>query len=82
MIWASSADQVMAPFFEATGLVIGPNMKLLVKAKPTIHTAYGMTLVIEGIDPAYSLGDLEARKREVRARLQAEGIWPGSTMTS
>lgn len=35
----------------------------------------GFTLHIDAIDPTYTLGDLEARKREIRERLRAEGIF-------
>ncbi|MGS0753413.1 hypothetical protein ACVBEH_00825 [Roseateles sp. GG27B] len=34
-----------------------------------------MSLVIDGIDPEYTLGDLEAKKREIRERLQREGLF-------
>lgn len=55
--------------------VLGPGIKLLVRAKPTFHEVYGLSLVIDAIDPDYTLGDLEARKKEIRARLQREGVF-------
>ena len=36
---------------------------------------YGFSLEIDGIDAGYTLGDLEARKRDIRDRLQREGLW-------
>ena len=75
MIWADTARQIVPPFERATGMVLGGGIKLLVRAKPGMHALYGMSLVIDAIDPEYTLGDLEARKREIRARLQREGLF-------
>jgi len=75
LIWADTANQIVPAFERATGVVLGAGIKLLVRAKPTAHPLYGMSLVIDAIDPDYTLGDLEARKREIRARLQREGLF-------
>ena len=75
VIWAGTANQIVPDFERATGMVLGAGIKLLVRAKPTMHALYGLSLVIDGIDPQYSLGDLEARKREIRARLKREGLF-------
>lgn len=75
MIWASTAAEIVPVFERATGVVLGAGIKLLVRAKPTMHPVYGMSLVIDGIDPAYTLGDLEAKKREIRERLLREGLF-------
>lgn len=74
VIWADSANRIVPAFEQATGVVLGGGIKLLVRAKPTMHALYGMSLVIDAIDPDYTLGDLEAKKREIRARLQREGL--------
>jgi exodeoxyribonuclease VII large subunit len=57
---------------------LGGGIKLLVRAKPAMHALYGMSLVVDAIDPDYTLGDLEAKKREIRARLQREGLFDGN----
>ena len=75
MIWADSANQIVPRFERATGVVLGAGIKLLVRAKPTLSPQYGLSLVIDAIDPDYTLGDLEAKKREIRARLQREGLF-------
>jgi len=75
MIWAETANRIVPAFERATGVVLGAGIKLLVCAKPTAHPLYGMSLVIDAIDHDFTLGDLEARKREIRARLQREGLF-------
>lgn len=75
VIWADAANQIVPAFEQATGVVLGAGIKLLVRARPTAHALYGMSLVIDAIDPAFTLGDLEAKKREIRTRLQREGLF-------
>lgn len=74
MIWSSVANKVLPAFESATGMVIGPGMKLLVQAKPSFSAQYGLSLEISNIDPSFSLGDLEAKKREIIARLTREDL--------
>lgn len=75
VIWESTANNIVPAFERATGVVIGAGIKLLVRARPTMHPLYGLSLLIDAIDPEYTLGDLEARKREIRVRLQREGLF-------
>lgn len=75
MIWAGTANTIVPQFEQATGVILGPGIKLLVRARPTVHAQYGLSLAIDGIDPEYTLGDLEARKREIRERLKSEGLF-------
>ena len=75
VIWRTTADRILPEFEKATGVVIGPGIKLLVLARPVFHAQYGLSLEIEAIDTEYTLGDLEARKREIRERLRREGVF-------
>lgn len=74
-IWASTASRIVPQFERATGVTLGAGIKLLLRARPVFKAQYGFSLDIEAIDPDYTLGDLEARKREIRSRLQAEGVF-------
>jgi exodeoxyribonuclease VII large subunit len=74
-IWAATANKILPAFEKATGASIAPGIKLLVRAKPIYKPQYGFSLDIDAIDPDYTLGDLEARKREIRTRLQQEGLF-------
>ncbi|MFI8619263.1 exodeoxyribonuclease VII large subunit [Acidovorax sp. NPDC077693] len=74
-IWANTASRILPEFENATGAQIGPGIKLLVRAKPVFKPQFGFSVEIDGIDPDYTLGDLEARKREIRERLQREGLF-------
>lgn len=75
MIWAGTASRILPDFEKATGAVIGAGIKLLVRAKPVFKAQYGLNLEIDAIDSEYTLGDLEARKKEIRARLRQAGVF-------
>lgn len=75
VIWAELARRLLPDFEAATGANLAPGIKLLVRAKPVFKAQYGFSLEIDGIDPNYTLGDLEARKREIRQRLKREGLF-------
>lgn len=75
VIWQSTASAILPAFEQATGSQLAPGIKLLVRARPVFKAQYGFSLDIDAIDPAYTLGELEARKRDIRARLQAEGVF-------
>ena len=74
-IWSSTASRILPEFERATAAQIGPGIKLLVRAKPVFKAQFGFSVEIDAIDPDYTLGDLEARKREIRERLQREGLF-------
>src|SRR5450759_3628628 len=75
VIWQSTANSILPEFERATGAQLASGIKLLVRARPVFKPQYGFTLEIDAIDSEYTLGDLEARKREIRERLQAEGVF-------
>lgn len=75
ILWASTANRILPEFERATGASLAPGIKLLVSARPVFKPPYGFSLDIDAIDPNYTLGDLEARKREIRARLQQDGVY-------
>jgi exodeoxyribonuclease VII large subunit len=75
VIWSSNASRILPEFEKATGAVIGPGVKLLVRAKPVFKPAHGFSIEIDAIDPQYTLGDLEGRKRDIRARLHRELVF-------
>jgi len=74
-IWATTANKILPQFEKATGASIAPGIKLLVRARPVYKPQYGFSLDVDAIDPDYTLGDLEARKREIRTRLQQERVF-------
>ena len=75
MIWASTAARILPEFERATGATLAAGIKLLARARPVFKPQYGFSLEIDALDAGYTLGDLEAGKREIRERLQREGLY-------
>ena len=75
MIWRSSYNNIAKCFEQATGSPLCSGLKVLVRVVVTFHEAYGYSLQIIDIDPSYTLGDVERRRRETIAMLMAEGVW-------
>lgn len=73
-IWASRFSRLNAEFRAATGSPLASNIKIMLQATATFHPVYGLSLNITDLNPEYTLGDLLRRRREMIARLQAEGI--------
>lgn len=66
---------LLAPYFErTTGRKLAAGMKVLVCVNVTFHELYGYALNVTDIDPTYTMGDLARRRREILARLEADGV--------
>jgi exodeoxyribonuclease VII large subunit len=74
IIWASRFRMLSAYFESASGESLKSGIKVLVKASVDYHELYGLSLQIIDIDPTYTLGDLEAQRREIIKKLEAAGI--------
>ena len=46
----------------------------MIKASIEFHEIYGFSLNIKDIDPNYTLGDIERKKRETISKLESEGV--------
>lgn len=73
-IW-SFTYRMLKPYFETTaGRPLEKGMKVLINAEVVFHELYGFSLNIKDIDPAFTLGDLERKKREILGQLEREGV--------
>jgi exodeoxyribonuclease VII large subunit len=74
IIWAS-AYRMLKPYFEtSTGYELTSGIKILILSRVEFHPVYGLSLNIQDIDPTYTLGDVERKKREIIQRLEKEGV--------
>lgn len=73
-IW-NSTFQRLKPFFEQeTGLALSVGLNVLLQVNVSFHEVFGYSLVVSDIDPTYTMGDMARRRREILARLEAEGV--------
>ena len=75
VIWKSAYLSLASRFRVATGDELRAGLRLLVRVVVTYHEVYGFSLQIVDIDPAYTLGEVERRRRETIARLKSDGVW-------
>lgn len=73
-IWAGNYSKLYNKFLKATGQVLATGMKVLVNVSVSYHRLFGMKVVINDIDPSYTMGDMERQRQEILKRLTAEGI--------
>lgn len=73
-IWAFTY-RMLKPYFETTtGRSLEKGMKVLLNVEVVFHEVYGFSLNIRDIDPTFTLGDLERKKREILEQLEKDGI--------
>ena len=75
VIWRSAYLPLASMFEAATGATLRAGLRVLVRVIVTYHEIYGFSLQIVDLDPRYTLGEVERRRRETIARLQQEGVW-------
>ena len=74
IIWASKY-RFIAPYFESvTGSPLSEGMSVLVEVQVNYSQLYGFSLIINDIDPEYSLGVKELERQRTIERLTREGL--------
>lgn len=73
-IWAYEYRSLSNRFKTATRESLKPGMRVLLLATVGFHEVYGLSINIKDIDPAYTMGEMARKKREVIERLEKEGI--------
>ena len=74
-IWASNYGNLYHKFLKATGQVLTTGMKVLVNVTATFHRLYGIKVIINDIDPSYTMGDMERQRQEIINRLKEAGVF-------
>lgn len=75
VVWASTYAVLAARFEAATGCRLRSDMKILVRVNVNFHAVYGFSLVINDIDPDYTVGDLARKRNAIIAKLKEEGVY-------
>lgn len=74
-IW-SYTFRMLKPYFETTtGQVFGEGIKVLLQVTVEFHEAFGLSLNIKDIDPAYTVGDMAVQRKIIIDRLKNEGVF-------
>ena len=74
IVWASVYARLRCEFERATGQPFASGMNVMVEVSANFHEQYGLSVVITGINPTYTLGDMARQRQEILNRLRREGI--------
>lgn len=72
--WANVWSMLSKYFEESTGMALQVGMQVEVDVNVDFHPVYGLSLVVVGINPEFTLGGLMRQRRETIARLEKEGM--------
>ncbi len=75
MIWQAQVSRIIEQFKLATGVALQAGQKILLLAEVTFHEKFGFSLAIQDIDPAFTLGELEANLNKIRQQLIKEQLY-------
>ena len=73
-IWAGTYRKLYEKFLNSTGQVLVTGMKVLVNVSASFHRLYGIKVVINDIDPSYTMGDMVRQRQEILKRLAEENL--------
>lgn len=74
VIWERNLRLLKSRYGKELDNLLRDGIEVRIKARVDFHERYGLKLNIEDIDPAFTLGQLELRRRQTLEALQLEGL--------
>lgn len=74
VIWPRSYLFLQNKLKQLLPFILEPGSEVLMKVKVDFHERYGLKLVIEDIDPSYTLGQAEMARQKIVERLKSERL--------
>jgi exodeoxyribonuclease VII large subunit len=74
VIWSSRYRFIKSFFENSAGESLRDGLKILVRVKIEYHEIYGLSLVINDIDPAYTIGEMALKRQQILKKLEDEGV--------
>ena len=75
VIWAKRFSFLKPLFENITGESLKEGFKILIKIAVEYHEVYGLSLVINDIDPAFTIGEMAVRRKQIIRKLEQEGVF-------
>ncbi len=72
--WANKVGFLHSKFLSMTGEELKSDMKVMLKVAVSYHVSFGLSLNVIDIEPAFTLGDRQARKLEILETLTVKNI--------
>jgi exodeoxyribonuclease VII large subunit len=75
VIW-SKRYRFLKPLFEnITGESLKEGQKILIRITVEYHEIYGLSLIINDIDPAFTIGEMSLKRQQIILKLEEEGVF-------
>lgn len=74
IIWATRFMELKYNFESVTGQKFESGLKVMVKVSANFHEQFGFSLLINDVNPDFTLGDMARQRLEIIRRLTQEGI--------
>lgn len=74
VIWASDFKRIQRILGATAEGVFAEGLEVRLKGRLDFHERYGLKLIVEEIDPTYTIGKLEIERRKLIAELQTEQL--------
>lgn len=75
IIWAYQYERISQRFFRSTGSPLREQIQVLIQVEVQYHERYGLSLLVQDIDPAFTLGQLEMERRQTIEKLRKAGLY-------
>lgn len=74
IIWASIYKQIEPYFLSAAGVPLQAGVQVMLFVRVQYSALYGLSLIVDDIDPAFTVGEAEMKRNQTLERLAAEGL--------
>lgn len=75
IIWKSKSKEIFDKFKLSTGQKLLAGINVLLKVKANYHPLYGIKLIINDIDPSFTIGGMVSNIADIRSRLRKKQIY-------
>ena len=73
--WRSRWMILKPHFIHVAGKLLTKGMKVLLAVSPQFHENYGFSWIISDLDPTFTIGDMELKRKRIIAQLKEEGVF-------
>jgi exodeoxyribonuclease VII large subunit len=74
VIWSNRYRFIKSFFENSAGESLRDGIKILIRVKIEYHEIYGLSLVINDIDPAFTIGEMALKRQQIIKKLEEEGV--------
>jgi exodeoxyribonuclease VII large subunit len=75
VIWAKRYSFLKSFFENITGESLKEGFKVLLKVTVEYHEIYGLSLIINDIDPVFTMGEMAVKRQQIIRKLEQEGVF-------